>query len=77
MTTAKQSASKGLKKRHSTLQKDHYKAHHFKLSGNKIERLKRHIKRNALEIEKKAARKHPRVINVDQQAINRLKALTA
>ena len=63
--------SKGNRKRHSPLQKEHYKAHYYKLPGNKIEKLRRHIRRNAYMIRKKASRG----IKRDQQAIDRLREL--
>jgi hypothetical protein len=69
-------ASKGLTKRHSARQKEHYAAHRFKLEANKLARLKRHIRRNAREVAKKARRKLPRLIRIDKQAVNRLKALS-
>ena len=69
--------SKGNKKRNSTLQKEHYKRHRFKVASNKITRLQRHIKRNLKEVERKANRTPPRTIKVDKQAANRLKALVS
>jgi hypothetical protein len=66
--------SKGNKKRNSALQKQHYKSHYFRITPNKIARLRRHIKRNAAHVAKRAAKGV--VIAVDQQAINKLKSLT-
>ena len=58
----------------SPLQKTHYASHPLRLIRNKINRLKRHIKRNAYLVAKKT--KKGRFVKIDQQAINRLKALT-
>ncbi len=66
--------SKGNRKRHSEAQKNRYAAHKFRLAGNKIKRLKRHIKRNAYDIARKGRR--GRVIKSDWQALHRLKELT-
>jgi len=66
--------SKGNKKKHSTLQKAHYKAYALvnKRLSNKIKRLQRRIRRNAAEIKRKATRTPPRYIKVDQGAIDAL-----
>lgn len=68
------SGSKGLSKRHSARQKLRFQEHFHKVLKNKIMRLQRHVKRNARMVERKA--KKGRVVKVDQQAINRLKAIT-
>lgn len=69
--------SKGLTKRHSKSQKARYKAHYFKLMDNKIARLARHVRRNANEVRRKAARRHSRKIKIDHQAVRRLEELRA
>lgn len=67
------SGSKGNKKRNSELQKAHYKAHYFKLADNKLKKLRRYIMRNLRQVEKK--QKKGRQIAIDEQAVNRYKAL--
>ena len=67
--------SKGNKKKHSARQKEHYKAHFYKVFDNKIKRLERHIRRNAQMVAKKT--KKGLFVKIDQQAINRLKSLKA
>ena len=70
--------SKGLRKKHSSLQKAHYQAYRLvdRARLNLIKRLETRIRRNARLAAVKAARKPPRAVRPDVGAINRLKALT-
>ena len=69
--------SRGNRKRTSALQQLHYKAYrtgNIRLR-NTIRKLQARIRKNAAEIERKAARTPPRIIKLDTGAINRLKSL--
>ena len=74
MADQKGQTTKG--KRHSPLQKAHYKAHPPKVLRNKLRRLRAHIKRNAYDAMRKLRRKPSRVVRIDNQAVSALKRLT-
>lgn len=69
--------SKGNTKRHSELQKSHYKAYRLvdRARTNKIAKLRHRIRLNEAMAKRKAKRKNPRVVRPDVGAINALKAL--
>lgn len=69
--------SKGNTKRHSELQKTHYKVYRTvdRALTNKIRRLRRRIRINEAMAKAKAKRKTPREVRPDVGAINALKAL--
>ena len=73
------SSTGGLKKRHSELQKAHYKAYRLvdKASVNLIKSLRVRIKRNEAMIKRKAKRNPPREVKVDVGAIRALKIALA
>lgn len=59
--------SKGNKKRNSSLQKEHYKSHKYRLKPNKIKKIERHLRKLAKKIARCA--KKGRVIHMDEQAV--------
>lgn len=65
--------SKGLTKKHSPLQKQHYLSHPYRLERNKKRKLQRHIEKLRKRIKRRAEKGH--VIHMDEQAVNKLKEL--
>lgn len=63
----------GNKKRHSPLQKEHYKTHPFRKKRNKIDKLRRHLAR----VEKHRAKRAEEgvVLKPDKKAERKLKEL--